>query len=113
MGRRHAALAAGFLVAAQCVGVSDGRPDDPGQEPREVADTSIIAAQEALTSEVIDLPGVTGTAVGLCDGEPCIKVYLASPSPELVDQIPSTFRGFAVDVEITGEFRARGDTLRD
>ena len=30
-----------------------------------------VAAQEALTESVIDLPGVSGTAVGLCDGEPC------------------------------------------
>ncbi len=77
-----------------------------------MADTSIIAAQEALTSSVIDLPGVTGTAVGLCDGQPCIKVYLVSPSRELIDQIPSTFRGFVVDIEVTGEIRARGDTVR-
>ncbi len=72
---------------------------------------AIIAAQEALTEEVIDLPGVVGTAVGLCDGEPCIKVYLASPSPQVVDRIPDTYRGHTVDVEVTGEFRARDDTL--
>lgn len=77
-----------------------------------MADTSIVAAQEALTPSVVDLPGVTGTAVGLCEGEPCIKVYLSRPSPELRERIPATFRGFVVDVEVIGEIRARGDTTR-
>ena len=76
-----------------------------------MADTSIVAAQEALTDSVIDLPGVTGTAIGLCGDEPCIKVYLASPSEELMERIPERYRGFRVDVEVTGEFRPRGDSV--
>lgn len=75
-----------------------------------MADTSIVAAQEALTETVMALPGVTGTAVGLCGGEPCIKVFLAAPSDRLSEQIPSSYRGFQVDLEVTGEFRALGDT---
>ena len=50
-------------------------------------------------------------AVGLCGDEPCIKVYVVSPSEELLAQIPESYRGFQVDVEVTGEIRARGDTL--
>jgi len=106
-------LAATLLVVAQCVGAGSGGRDGPGGESEPVADTSIIAAQEELTRSVMDLPGVTGTAVGLCEGEPCIKVYLVSPSREIVDQIPSTFRGFPVDAEVTGEIRARGGTPRE
>ncbi len=68
-------------------------------------DSAIIAAQEELTKTVMALPGVTGTAVGLCDDSVCIKVYLARRDETLMEQIPETFLGFKVDVEVTGEFR--------
>lgn len=79
-------------------------------EPREeyvIPDTTIIAAQEALTPTVMALPGVVGTAVGLCDDLPCIKVYLARRDEELRARIPQTFEGFKVDIEVSGDFEAR------
>lgn len=75
-------------------------------------DTSIAAAQaaqEELTPTLMALPGVVGTAVALCDDVPCIKVYLAQEDEELLAQIPDTYRGFKVDIEISGEFEARND----
>ena len=75
-----------------------------------MTETSIIAAQEALTASVMGLPGVVGTAVGLCGDEPCIKVYVVGPEAVSLDSIPDTYQGFPVDVEVTGEFRARGGT---
>ena len=68
-------------------------------------DSAIIAAQEELTNMVMALPGVTGTAVGLCDDTVCIKVYLARRDETLMEQIPETFQGFKVDVEVIGEIR--------
>ena len=100
-----------MLLTARCVGPVTG-DTQARMEESQVADTSIIAAQEALTDSVIDLPGVAGTAVGLCGDEPCIKVYLVSISEELMAQIPESYRGFKVDVEVTGEIRVRRDTLR-
>jgi hypothetical protein len=93
-------------MLARCGGAPEPRPGAPEETP--VADTSIIAAQEALSAEIMGQPGVVGTAVGLCDGGPCIKVYLANASPELRARIPATYRGFVVDPEVTGELRARG-----
>ncbi len=43
---------------------------------------------------------------GLCDGAPCIKVYVARKTPELLGQIPATIAGHPVAVEETGEFKA-------
>ena len=99
------------LLTARCVGPATGETR-ARMEESQVADTSIIAAQEALTDSVMALPGVAGTAVGLCGDEPCIKVYLLSPSEELIAQIPESYQGFRVDVEVTGEIRVRRDTLR-
>ena len=80
-----------------------------GTSPTEVImpDSAIIAAQEELTNMVMALPGVTGTAVGLCDDTVCIKVYLTRSDETVMEQIPETFLGFRVDIEVTGEFRAR------
>ncbi len=72
-----------------------------------MSDSTIIAAQEALTPTVMALDGVTGTAVGLCGDEPCIKVYLARDDAAVREQIPDSYRGFKVDVEVSGEFEAR------
>jgi len=89
-------------------GATDGAvmsDEQQGMSP----DSAIIAAQEALTPTVMALDGVTGTAVGLCDDQLCIKVYLARDDEDLRAQMPETFRGFKVDIEVTGGFEARDD----
>lgn len=68
---------------------------------------TIEAALEHLTARVMSIPGVVGTAVGLCDGRPCVKVFLARRSPAALRQIPAVIEGFPVSVEESGEFRAR------
>ena len=102
-------VAAAFCATLSCAGTAGGSSEDPenGAEGAVIPDTSIIAAQEELTPTVMALPGVVGTAVGLCDDALCIKVYLAREDEELRDRIPETFRGFTVDVEVSGEFEAR------
>ena len=67
----------------------------------------IAAAQEALTETVMALAGVVGTAVGECDGEPCVKVYLSNSTEELTEEISGDFGGFPVVTEVTGEVRKR------
>lgn len=55
------------------------------------------------------LPDVVGTAQGEYNGEPCLKVFAAKKSPELLEQIPHLLGGYRVIVEETGEFRALGE----
>ena len=58
------------------------------------------SALEKLTKKVIDLPGVTGTAIGLKGGKPCLKVYVEGKGGPA--RIPSSVGGHRVDVERTG-----------
>ena len=58
------------------------------------------------TEEWMALEGVTGTAIGLCDDEPCIVVFLLRDSEELVRQIPTSVEGYPVDIRVSGTFRA-------
>ena len=59
-------------------------------------------AQARVTRRVIDLEGVTGTAMGLCGGKPCIKVYVEKASDSLSRRLPRSESGFPVVVEVTG-----------
>jgi len=58
------------------------------------------------TKELMSVPGVVGTAQGLCDDKPCIKVYVLKKTPELGQKIPDILEGYPVMIEETGEFRA-------
>ena len=66
----------------------------------------IKAAQRRLTERVIDLDGVSGTAIGLEGDEHCLKVMVSTD--EAARQIPSHFEGFRVVVETTGTFHRQG-----
>lgn len=67
---------------------------------------SIEEVLKAHTDKLMSIPGVVGTAQGLCDGKPCIKVFVIKKTPELEGKIPDVLEGFPVEVEETGEFRA-------
>ena len=58
------------------------------------------------TNKLMSIPGVVGTAEGLCDDQPCIKVFVIKKTPELEQKIPNKIEGFVVEVEETGKFHA-------
>ena len=58
------------------------------------------------TKELMSLTGVVGTAQGLCDEKPCIKVYVIEKTSELDQKIPRMLKGYPVMIEETGEIRA-------
>ena len=62
-------------------------------------------AHAKLTRKVIDLPGVTGVAVGVKRGRPCLKVYVDRKEEGGRKRIPRTVLGLDVVVEVTGRLR--------
>lgn len=58
----------------------------------------------------MEVSGVVGTGVGLCEGDPCIKVFVSERTPEVEREIPGEVEGYTVRVEVTGPFRSRRDT---
>ncbi len=62
------------------------------------------------TDEWMSIPGVVGTAIGECEGKPCIRVLVVNKTPELRKKIPSKLEGFVVYVQETGEIRALDPT---
>lgn len=58
------------------------------------------------TPDLMAIDGVVGTGQGLCDGKPCIKVFVKKLTPDLEAKIPKKLEGHPVEIEETGEFRA-------
>ena len=87
------------IIACGQVGTAEG------QGERSVADKSIEEVLQEHTDRLMALPGVVGTAQGLCSGEPCIRVFVVEKTDELVKQIPPEIEGYPVDIQETGEFR--------
>ncbi len=66
----------------------------------------IGAVQEKYSEQLMSVPGVVGTAVGLCNQKPCIKVFVVKKTPELSQRIPAQLEGYPVSIEETGEIKA-------
>ena len=71
---------------------------------------AVVAVQNTLTTDLMKLPGVLGTAVGLDDSEQAaLVIYVDQDSPSRADIIrglPPQVRGIGVKVELTEKFRA-------
>ena len=93
-----------WLVA---VGVAYGQQGgEVEQEERLMQEKTIEAVLKEHTDSLMSLPGVVGTALGECSGQPCIKVFVVKKTADLLKQIPSAIEGYEVAVQETGEIRA-------
>ncbi len=92
--------AAGNLTGCFCTG--PGGLEKGGSMP----ERTIEQVQEEHTDDWMAIPGVEGTAIGLFEGKPCIKIFTSSKPQEIRDKIPSTVEGYPVIIEETGAFRA-------
>ncbi len=98
-----------MIALSSCTGTGN-RSDNAPLETTVVR--SIEEVQEAFTREWMDLPGVVGTGIGLCEGQPCIKVFISGDLQELEGRIPDEVEGHRVVLERTGAFQAR-DSIPD
>jgi hypothetical protein len=74
-----------------------------------MAETTIKEVLKKNTDSLMSIRGVVGTAIGECDGKPCIMVLVVKKTPELTKQIPSELQGFPVVIEETGVIRPLQD----
>ena len=91
-----------LAVAPTACGGSGARP-----EPDAMSSQSIEEVLAAHTDSLMALPGVVGTAIGVCNGAPCIRVFLSDSSAATRAHIPEQLGGYPVRTEVTGGFRAR------
>ena len=53
------------------------------------------------------LPGVVGTAIGMCDGAPCIRIFMRDSTAARSTRIAERLEGYRVRIEVSGLFHAR------
>jgi len=91
---------AGILAGCSHTGPSDL------EKGRTMPERTIEQVQEEHTDDWMAIPGVEGTAIGLSEGKPCIKIFSSKKPHEIRAKIPSTVEGYPVIIEETGAFRA-------
>lgn len=69
--------------------------------------SSITELLRQHREEWLSIPGVVGTGIGECDGLPCIKLFVAEETPQLLRAIPDSVGGYTIKLEITGQFRTQ------
>ena len=99
-------LSIGVVLSSSALGCSQKTVhEDEGK--KEMAPPTIEAVLKEHTNEWMSIPGVVGTGIGACEGTPCIRIFVAKKTPELLQKLPSKLEGFVVDVEETGAIEAR------
>ena len=76
-------------------------------ERTEIPQRPIEQVLEQHNDSLTTRPGVVGTAIGLCDGAPCIRVFFADSASARGAGIPARLEGYPVRVEVTGPVRLR------
>ena len=103
-------LVAICVAASQALGACDNgsltNVDKITEESPVTGNRTIEQVQDAHANEWMNIPGVEGIGIGLCDDQPCIKVYSSKDPEELQRTIPAAVEGYPVRIEQTGTFRA-------
>lgn len=87
------------------MGCTQGGDVEPDRRERAMPTRSIDEVLSAHRDSLMAVAGVVGIGQGLCEGEPCIRVYAAEMTPEIERRVPDTLEGYAVDVEVTGPIK--------
>ncbi|MHC4105058.1 MAG: hypothetical protein ACYSR9_08965 [Planctomycetota bacterium] len=62
---------------------------------------------QEYTDTLMSIPGVVGTAQGLCNDRPCIRVHVIEKTPALEQKIPTVLEGYPVELIETGIIKKR------
>ena len=100
-------LGAGVVVVIRANTEPSGVDEPAVQEALGVPDMSIEDAHKALTGSLMSEAGIADIAISVCDGTPCLKVYVVARTDEVMSRIPETFEGYQVTVMESGEIEAR------
>ncbi len=97
---RNLAICFAILFAAGCA--------DTGQPDKSIVTRKkpIAEVHKEYSGQLMAVPGVVGTAIALCQGKPCIKVYVKEKTEEQARRIPAEIDGYPVVTEETGALRA-------
>jgi hypothetical protein len=93
------------LGSAVVACANDVEEDRAGET--QMSSKDIGLALKEHTQELMSLSGVVGTGQGLCDNQPCIKVFVTEQSPDLEEKVNTILKGYPFVIQETGRFRTR------
>lgn len=96
----------GFIVLGSNTVSCVKKSIDRGGEENKMSARKIEEVLKEHTDDLMAIPGVVGTGQGLCDGKPCIKVFVVKKTPELEDKISKKLEGYSVKIKETGVIQA-------
>lgn len=99
-------LSIGIIILGSGIVSCVNKTANDQEGEKQVTAKTIEEVLKEHTEELMSLPGVVGTAQGLCDDKPCIKVYVIEKTSELAQKIPDIIEGYKIMIEETGEIRA-------
>jgi len=102
---RASILVITVVASAGIFGCMEKRVRD-SEQVQGMSQKTIEQVQEEHTDEWMAIPGVEGTAIGLYEGKPCIKIFSSGNPQQLRNEISSNIEGYPVIIEETGIFRA-------
>ena len=100
------ALLIGGILSSSVLAGGSNADAEKVEKKNEVPPKTIQQVQDAHTEEWMNISGVEGTGIALCEGKPCIIIFSSKSSEELKGRIPATVEGYPVVIEETGNFNA-------
>jgi hypothetical protein len=98
------------LVAVLLATVSWANPPEGILDETHASVRAVMAVQDDVTPDLMDVEGILGTAVGLDDNSQLVMVVYVDKENitvgDVVRSIPAHFRGTRTKVELTEKFRA-------
>ena len=101
-----AAASCRAFIFAMAMGILSIHLTGCTQPEKKMATKTIEDVLNEYTDQWMSIDGVVGTAQGLVDDKPCIKVYVVEKTPELERKVPELLHGYPVVMEETGELKA-------
>ena len=77
----------------------------PEKKIGEIHTRSIEQAFDAQRDALLSTPGVVGAGIAKLDEKPCIVVMVIEKYPDLENHVPKELDGYAVIIEIVGDFK--------
>lgn len=99
----------GMILICSSVTVCTNQNGKDWEEGKQMVQKPIDEVLKESTTKLMSLPGVVGTAQSLCEGRPCIKVFVSKKTEKLERKIPKTLEGYPVVIQETGKFKALPD----
>lgn len=97
------ATATTILVAIILItGCGRAKTQNAGGQTVTDAPKTIEAVLAAHNDSLMAVPGVLATAIGRCNGAPCIKILVSRVTDDVQRRVPRQLEGFPVQVDVSG-----------